>query len=91
MPKNKRPVPRTSNNSRDSDNDAQARVLSDLALELAEGEERLGIDMEALERLEALVRKALKRGRDTMLYEAIELARYTDPLACRLLRGAVEE
>ena len=95
MPKNKRPVPRTSNNTREPDTDAQARLLADMALEIAEredaaapGGEQAGEQEDALA---SLVRKAIRKKHDEVLYEAIELARYTDPLACRLLRARVEE
>ena len=37
------------------------------------------------------MRKAIRKKRDEVLYEAIEVARYTDPLACRLLRARIEE
>lgn len=93
MPKNKRPVPRKSNNVREPDTAAQAKELADLALEIAEREDApgFGADDEREEALVAAVRKAVRRKRDAVLYEAIELARYTDPLACRLLRGRIEE
>lgn len=96
MPKNKRPVPRTSNNTRTPDANAQARELSELALEIAEREEvpGFGDDDAGQEALAAAVRKLVRKGRkggDEVLYEAIELARYTDPLACRLLRARIEE
>jgi hypothetical protein len=93
MPKNKRPVPRKSNNVREPDTAAQAKELADLALEIAEREDApgFGADDEREEALAAAVRKAVRKKRDAVLYEAIELARYTDPLACRLLRGRIEE
>ena len=103
MPKNKRPAPRTSNNARANpqaaqaaDSDALAQQLADLALELAEREDAApGSGDEQEEALTLAVRKAIrkggKKGGDAMLYEAIELARYTDPLACRLLRARIEE
>lgn len=93
MPKNKRPAPRKSNNVREPDPSAQAQELADLALEIAEREEMpgLGPDEEREEALTAAVRKAVRKKRDEVLYEAIELARYTDPLACRILRGRIEE
>ena len=102
MPKNKRPAPRTSNNARAAaapqapDLDALAQRLADLALEIAEREEEpLGADDEREAELTAAVRKAVRKGAkaggDELLYEAIELARYTDPLACRLLRARIEE
>jgi hypothetical protein len=93
MPKNKRPVPRTSNNTREPDTNAQAQEMADLALDLAEREDMATPDLED-ERHELLtqaVRKAVRKKRDEVLYEAIELARYTDPLACRLLRARIEE
>ncbi|MGX9219493.1 hypothetical protein ACWV27_13955 [Massilia varians] len=93
MPKNKRPLPRTSNNPREPDNASVAQELADLALAIAEREEAPGFGSadEREEELLAAVRKLLRRKRDEALYEAIETARYTDPEACRLLRGRVEE
>lgn len=91
MPKNKRPVPRTSNNTREPDTDAQARLMADMALEIAEREDGGAQGSEQQEALAGLVRKAIRKKHDEVLYEAIELARYTDPLACRLLRGRIEE
>lgn len=91
MPKNKRPAPRTSNNTREPDTDAQARLMADMALEIAEREDDAAQGAEQEQALAALVRKAIRKKHDEVLYEAIELARYTDPLACRLLRGRIEE
>lgn len=91
MPKNKRPAPRTSNNTREPDTDAQARLMADMALEIAEREDDAAQGTEQEEALAALVRKAIRKKHDEVLYEAIELARYTDPLACRLLRSRIEE
>ena len=104
MPKNKRPAPRTSNNTREPDTDAQARQLADLALEIAEREDAAAAGLGPIEdedpdaALTVAVRRAIrsggkggKKGADAVLYEAIELARYTDPLACRLLRARIEE
>jgi len=91
MPKNKRPAPRTSNNTREPDTDAQARLMADMALEIAEREDAAAQGGEQAEALANLVRKAIRKKQDEVLYEAIELARYTDPLACRLLRARVEE
>lgn len=96
MPKNKKPVPRkgaaSSQSANEADLDALAQALADLALEVAEGEEgdpELAAARE--EELVVAVRKALRRKRDEVLYGAIELARYTDPEACRLLRAHVGE
>ena len=105
MPKNKRPAPRTSNNTRDEsqerDTDAQARQLADLALEIAEREDAAAAGLGPIEdedpnaalmhAVRRAVRKGGRKGADAVLYEAIELARYTDPLACRLLRARIEE
>jgi hypothetical protein len=90
--KNKRPLPRTSNNPREPDNSSAAQELADLALAIAEREDdavaAVGDDSEALL---AAIRKLVRKKRDEALYEAIEIARYTDPAACRLLRGQIEE
>ena len=93
MPKNKRPLPRTSNNPREPDNSSVAQELADLALAIAEREEAPGFGSadEREEELLVAVRKLLRKKRDEALYEAIEVARYTDPEACRLLRGRIEE
>ena len=92
MPKNKKPVPRKAAAPAEPDTDALAQALADLALEVAEGEEG---DPELLaareEELVVAVRKALRRKRDEVLYGAIEIARFTDPHACRLLRGHIGE
>ncbi|QNA99987.1 hypothetical protein [Massilia sp. Se16.2.3] len=92
MPKNKKPVPRKPTPDNEPDSDALARALADLALEVAEGGE--GDPETAAAREEELlvaVRKALRKKRDEVLYGAIELARFTDPQACRLLRAHVGE
>ena len=91
--KNKRPLPRTSNNPREPDNSTQAQELADLALAIAEREEAPGFGSidEREEELLAAVRKLLRKKRDEALYEGIEVARYTDPEACRLLRHRIEE
>lgn len=98
MPKNKRPLPRTSNNPhnpREEDAGSQAIELAELALAIAEQEEvpgpGPGPDSDRDAELLAAVRKLLRKKRDDVLYEAIEHARYTDPEACRLLRGRIEE
>ena len=107
MPKNKRPAPRTSNNTRpaqskdDLDVDAEARKLAELAQELAESEDAAAAglgpaanadpDSALTQAVRNAVRKGGRKGGDAVLYEAIELARYLDPLACRLLRARIEE
>ncbi|MDB5793128.1 MAG: hypothetical protein JWQ80_3152 [Massilia sp.] len=92
MPKNKKPVPRKTVAAAEPDTDALAQALADLALEVAEGEESDPVAAAAREEeLLVAIRKALRRKRDEVLYGAIELARYTDPGACRLLRGHIGE
>jgi hypothetical protein len=92
MPKNKRPVPRKPSTPTEPDTDALAQALADLALEIAEREDEDPAALAGREaELNTLVRKALRRKHDEALYGAIELARYTDPAACRYLRGRVEE
>jgi hypothetical protein len=92
MPRHKRPLPRKSNNVQEPDLDAQAQALADLALEIVEGEDD-NPEAQAAREDELLtnVRRALRRKHDDVLYGAIELARYTDPDACRLLASQVEE
>ena len=92
MPKNKKPVPRKSAAPAEPDTEALAQALADLALEVAEGEEtdpELAAARE--EELRVAIRKALRKKRDEVLYGAIEIARFTDPEACRLLRSHIGE
>ena len=76
----------------EADPDELAQNLVDLALEITERE---GPDAAALtarqEELTVLVRRMLRRKHDDVLYGAIEVAKYTDPDCCRLLRERVEE
>ena len=76
----------------EADPDELAQNLVDLALEITE---RDGPDAAALaarqEELTVLVRRMLRRKHDDVLYGAIEVAKYTDPDCCRLLRERVEE
>ena len=92
MPKNKKPVPRKSATAAEPDTDALAQALAGLALDVAEGEDA-DPELAAAREEELLVeiRKALRKKRDEVLYGAIELARFTDPEACRLLRGHIGE
>lgn len=92
MPRHKRPLPRKSNNITEPDFESQAQALADLALAIVEREDedpqqQAGSESE----LATEVRRALRRRHDEVLYGAIELARYSDPEACRLLRGRIEE
>jgi hypothetical protein len=92
MPKNKKPVPRKPAAAAEPDIDALAQALADLALDVAEGEDT---DPELAaardEELRVAIRRALRRKHDEVLYGAIELARFTDPDACRLLRAHIGE
>lgn len=89
MPKNKRPVSPKPSSVAQPDTDAQAQGLCDLALAIAEAEDA---DAGArADELATLVGRALRRKHDDVLYGAIELARYTDPGACRLLRERIGE
>jgi len=85
MPKNKPPVPRKSSTFEEPDIDALAQVLADLALAALNG------GSGQVDEMTKMLRQALRKKQDEVLYGAIELARFTDPDACRLLRGAIEE
>jgi hypothetical protein len=93
MPKNKRPGPRKpAKAAEEADVDALAQSLVDLALEITERESQDAAEQATREQeLATLIRRMLRRKHDAVLYGAIELARYTDPAACRFLREAVEE
>ncbi|MGJ9416497.1 hypothetical protein ACHAC9_01840 [Massilia sp. CMS3.1] len=85
-------MPRKTAAAAEPDTDALAQALADLALEVAEGEDadpELAAARE--EELLVAIRKALRKKRDEVLYGAIELARFTDPEACRLLRSHIGE
>jgi hypothetical protein len=74
------------------DFEAQAQALAEQALEIVEGEQDNPELLAArADELVTAVRRALRRKHDEVLYGAIELARYTDPQACRLLAGCIEE
>jgi hypothetical protein len=85
MPKSKPPVPRKSSTFVEPDIDALAQVLADLALAALNGGEA------NVDEMNRTLRQALRKKQDEVLYGAIELARFTDPDACRLLRSAIEE
>ncbi|MES2899863.1 MAG: hypothetical protein V4723_09055 [Pseudomonadota bacterium] len=98
MPKNKRPVPRKSSTPPQEDDEVMAQALADLALDIAEqegNEEEGPADPAALalkqEEFAKLVRNALRKKNDEVLYGAIELARYADVGAYQYLRTQVEE
>jgi hypothetical protein len=96
MPKNKRPAPRnTAKPAEEPDHEALAQNLVDLALEITEADPE---DLQAAARkpqyeqdLQTLIRRALRRQHDEILYGAIEAARYTDPDCCRYLQEQIEE
>lgn len=91
MPKNKRPVPRKSAIPPQEDDDVLAQQLADMALAVASEEgDDAAIAMRDVE-FGRLVRNALRKKNDEVLYGAIERARYTDTLAYQLLRERVEE
>lgn len=85
MPKSKPPVPRKSHTVAEPDIDALAQALADLALAALDGAAA------PVEEMTQSLRQALRKKQDDVLYGAIELARFTDPDACRLLRAAIEE
>jgi hypothetical protein len=92
MPKNKRPVPRHSAAAPEEDADVMAQALADLALDIAEREEGDDADLRKKEdELAHLVRNALRKKNDEVLYGAIERARYTDIGAFQYLRAHIEE
>jgi len=96
MPKNKRPAPRKPvKQAEEADHEALAQNLVDLALDISETDPD---DLQAAARkpqleqdLLVLIRRALRRQHDEVLYGAIEAARYTDPECCRLLQDHIEE
>jgi hypothetical protein len=96
MPKTKRPAPRKpAKPAAEPDHEALAQNLVDLALEITQPDPE---DKQAAARrpqfeqdLQVLVRRALRRQHDEVLYTAIEAARYTDPECCRFLQGLIEE
>jgi hypothetical protein len=93
MPKTKRPAPRKSAaQAAEPDHEGLAQNLVDLALEITEREELDAPTLAARENdVLTLVRRALRRRHDEALYGAIDIARFTDPDACRFLRDKIEE
>lgn len=90
MPRNKRPLPRKSNNTPQPSLDSQVRELATLALTIVERDE---IDSGSAreEELLTLIRRALRRHHDEVLEGALEYTKFTDPDACRYLRSLLEE
>jgi hypothetical protein len=92
MPKNKRPVPRKSAAAPEDDTEVMAQALADLALEIVEREDGDGVDLRLKEdELSRMVRNALRKKNDEVLYSAIEHAKHTDVAAWQYLRAHVEE
>lgn len=93
MPKNKPPVPRKSAAAPEEDIEVMAQALADLALEIVEPED--GDRAEDLrlkeDEFSRLVRNALRKKNDEVLYDAIERAKYTDVGAWQYLRAHIEE
>jgi hypothetical protein len=94
MPKNKRPVPRKSNQTAEDKDEALTKTLCELALDLAEQEDSV-LMSEALRlklaELHKLIRNTLNQKKDDVLYGAIERAQYEDVDAYQFLRGHIEE
>lgn len=96
MPKNKRPVPRKPAPAAVvEDNDVLAQSLADLALELAEQEHAEEADAATLhlkqDEFNKLLRNALRKKNDEVLYGAVERARYADVGAYQYVRSHIEE
>ncbi|SFU89168.1 hypothetical protein [Pseudoduganella namucuonensis] len=105
MPKNKRPAPRKNSTPPEDKDETLSAALCALALELAEREEddtgpagkQRGGDALAAELRQKQndfvrqVRKYVQQQKDELLYSAVELARFEDVGAYRLLSDTVEE
>lgn len=94
MPKNKRPAPRKSSNSPEEKDEAVARMLSTMALNLAEQEDSESqgtVLAEQAVEFGRLIRKSLNQKKDEVLYDAIERAKYEDVGAYQYLRSQIEE
>lgn len=102
MPKNKRPAPRKNSTPPEDKDETLSAALCALALELAEREEDDTGDKRSGDALGAelrqkqndfvrQVRKYVQQQKDELLYSAVELARFEDVGAYRLLSDTVEE
>lgn len=95
MPKNKRPIPRKPAVNPAEDDEVQAGALAALALALADSEHAEEEDQALLAQQETdfdkLLRNALRKRNDEVLYGAIEQARDEDVGAYQLLRSRIEE
>jgi hypothetical protein len=94
MPKNKRPAPRKNSTPPEEKEEFLAEALCATALELAEQEDSEQLSAELRQKAAEFprqVRKYVQQKKDELLYSAIELARFEDVDAYRLLRETVEE
>lgn len=94
MPKNKRPAPRKNSTPPEEKEEFLAGALCAAALELAEQEDSDSLSADLRQKaaeFPRVVRKYVQQKKDELLYSAIELARYEDVDAYRLLRDTVEE
>ena len=94
MPKNKRPAPRKSSNSPEDKDEAVARMLSTMALNLAEQEDSESqgtVLAEQAVEFGRMIRKSLNQKKDEVLYDAIERAKYEDVGGYQYLRSQIEE
>ncbi|WP_228893866.1 DUF2863 family protein [Pseudoduganella aquatica] len=94
MPKNKRPAPRKNSTPPEDKEEFLAEALCAAALELAEQEDSEQLSAELRQKAAEFprqVRKYVQQKKDELLYSAIELARFEDVDAYRLLRDTVEE
>jgi len=94
MPKNKRPALRKNSTPPEEKEEFLAEALCAAALELAEQEDGEQLSAELRQKAAELprqVRKYVQQKKDELLYSAIELARFEDVDAYRLLREMVEE
>ena len=95
MPKNKRPAPRKPAAAPAADDDVMAQALADLALALSEQEHAEEEDSALLAAREdefgKLLRNALRKKNDEVLYGAIERARDADVGAYQFVRSHIEE
>ena len=94
MPKNKRPAPRKNSTPPEEKEEFLAEALCATALELAEQEDSDQLSAELRQKAAEFprqIRKYLQQKKDELLYSAIELARFEDVDAYRLLRETVEE
>ncbi|WP_377702091.1 DUF2863 family protein [Pseudoduganella sp. UC29_71] len=94
MPKNKRPAPRKNSTPPEEKEEFLAEALCAAALELAEQEDGEQLSAELRQKAAEFprqVRKYVQQKKDELLYSAIELARFEDVDAYRLLRETVED